>query len=269
MLKSTRQQKIVSLALNGGSVEVSKLADTFQISPITIRRDLLELEEKGLLERTWGGAIGGPLLAQGWARYESVGYSERLAENLAAKRAIGEIAAQFVSDGDSVLLNAGTTTQLLASSLKAHRRLNVVTNGLTVATELAQSCEANVHMLPGKVDFKKMAAVEWPLYSGLQDMRVRAAFLGVHSISPTDGIAMNGHEDAMLNRAFMDMAAEISVLVDASKFSAHAIFRVSYLDRLQRVITDERAPEDQIRQIQGMGVEVLVAALDPAHSPGP
>lgn len=239
-------------------MEVAKLAEVFQTSPITIRRDLVELQEKGLLERTRGGAVSGAVLAHGWARYESVDYQERYSENHKAKKAIAEAAAQFVSDGDSLLINAGTTAHLFAESLRAHRQLHVITNGLTVATELGRSYEASVHMLPGQVDFRKMGVVEWPLPSRLDQMRVRAAFLGVHALSTTHGIAMNARSDALLNKAFMGMASEVTVLADASKFKAHAIFHLCAISHVQRIITDDRIEPQTLDALHSSGTEVIV-----------
>ena len=77
MLKAARHKEIIALLQTGGVVEVSTLADKFQTSPITIRRDLIELHERGLVERTHGGAVSGEVIAEGWARYESISYAER------------------------------------------------------------------------------------------------------------------------------------------------------------------------------------------------
>ena len=134
MLKAARHKEIVALVQGGGIVEVNALAQRFQTSPITIRRDLIELQERGLLERTRGGAVSGEVIAEGWARYESISYAEREREQFREKRAIAELAAQLVSDGDCILVNGGTTSRHLAEALCGHQNLHVVTNGLTVAT---------------------------------------------------------------------------------------------------------------------------------------
>jgi DeoR/GlpR family transcriptional regulator of sugar metabolism len=264
MLKAARHKEIVVLVQGGGAVEVNALADRFQTSPITIRRDLIELHERGLLERTRGGAVSGEVIAEGWARYETISYAERERENVREKRAIAELAAQLVSDGDCILVNGGTTSRNLAEALRGHHNLHVVTNGLTVAMEFARSRNASVYLLPGTVDFKKMASVSRPAPGALEDISVRAAFLGVHGISPAGGIAMLSPEEAAMNRAFIDAAQTVNVIVDSSKFSSQAIFRIAQLDRVTRVITDDGIDQTTRQGLEKLGVEVLVARPEDA-----
>lgn len=263
MLKPTRQKEIVMLLQGGGAVEVNVLADHFQTSPITIRRDLIELQEQGVLERTRGGAIlGSDFFSEGWARYESASYAERERENQREKRAIAELAAQSVSDGDCILLNGGTTCRNFAEALRGHQNLHVVTNGLTVAMELAKSRNASVYLLQGNVDFHKMTTVSRPGPGSFDNITVRAAFLGVHGISTSGGIGMLSHEEAAMNRAFVDAAQSVVILVDSSKFHAQAIFRITHLDKVTRVITDDKITDEDRSDLEARGIEVLVAAPD-------
>lgn len=259
MLKAARHKEIVALVQGGGVVEVTVLAERFQTSPITIRRDLIELQERGLLERTRGGAVSGDMIAEGWARYESISYAEREREHAREKRAIAELAAQLVSDGDCILVNGGTTSRHLAEALRGHRNLHVVTNGLTVAMEFARSHDAAVYLLPGMVDFKKMASVSRPAPGVFDDISVRAAFLGVHGISADGGIGMLSPEEAAMNRSFVNAAQTVNVMVDSSKFSSQAIFRICEMKRVARVITDSGLRENDRKKLNALGVEVLVA----------
>lgn len=264
MLKAARHKEIIALVQGGGAVEVNALAERFQTSPITIRRDLIELHERGLLERTRGGAVSGEVIAEGWARYESISYAERERENFREKRAIAELAAQLVSDGDCILVNGGTTSRHLAEALRGHHNLHVVTNGLTVAMEFARSQNSSVYLLPGTVDFKKMASVSRPAPGAFEDISVRAAFLGVHGISPSGGIAMLSPEEAAMNRAFIDAAQTVNVIVDSSKFKSQAIFRIAQLDRVTRVITDAGIDPLTRQALEKLGIEVLTARPEDA-----
>jgi len=262
MLKAARHKEIIALLQTGGVVEVSTLADKFQTSPITIRRDLIELHERGLVERTHGGAVSGEVIAEGWARYESISYAERERENVREKKAIAELAAQLVTDGDCILVNAGTTSRNFAEALRGHHNLHVVTNGLTVAIELARSQAASVYFLPGTIDFKKMASVCRPVPGTFDDITVRAAFLGVNGISATGGISMLSQEEAAMNRAFIDAAQSVTVLVDSSKFHSQGVFRIAKLDRVTRIITDSSIDDESRRAIEKLGVELLIASPD-------
>lgn len=264
MLKAARHKEIVALVQGGGVVEVNALAQRFQTSPITIRRDLIELQERGLLERTRGGAVSGEVIAEGWARYESISYAEREREQFREKRAIAELAAQLVSDGDCILVNGGTTSRHLAEALRGHQNLHVVTNGLTVAMEFARSQNAAVYLLPGMMDFKKMTSVSRPAPGTFDDISVRAAFLGVHGISPAGGIGMLSPEEAAMNRAFIDAAQTVNVLVDSTKFNSQAIFRICEMNRVTRVVTDTGIAPAVRQALESQGVEVLLASPEEA-----
>lgn len=266
--KALRHKKILErIKASGGTAGVGELAQIFQISAITVRRDLIELQEKGLLERTWGGAITGEVIAEGSAKYESVSYGEREKQNAAQKRAIAELAVQYVSDGDCILLNAGTTIRYMAEELRGHQNLNVVTNGLTVAMAVGKSVNPSVYLLPGSVDFRKMSTISQPDTALLQEINVRAAFLGIHGLSPEKGLCMLTREEALMNRAFMNMAQTVNILVDSSKFNSHAIFRIAPVEKATRIFSDTQLGPDTVRALEARGIEVVLAdCRDDTHT---
>lgn len=259
MLKAERQQHILTMMQQTSAVTVRDLAMAFSTSPVTIRRDLLELGERGLLERTHGGAIATQeVLAEGSARYEMYSYSERHHQQSEEKAIIAECAAQYISDGDSILVNAGTTTHALARALRGHQALHVITNGLTVATEVGQSHSAHVYMLPGRLDMRKQAAIARPDHDRFPDFQIREAFLGVHAISES-GIYMRDNEDAGMNRAFIAAANRVTVLADHTKLQAFAGFRISSWENIQRLITDAASDRKLLAAIEDQGVEIVFA----------
>lgn len=125
--------------------------------------------------------------------------------------------------------------------------------------ELAKSRNATVHLLQGTVDFQKMTSVGRLETGAFEDITVRAAFLGVHGISATGGIGMLTPEESAMNRAFVDAAQSVNVLVDSSKFKAQAIFRITHLDKVARVFTDDGISDEVRRSLEQAGVEVLIA----------
>ncbi|WP_353146026.1 DeoR/GlpR family DNA-binding transcription regulator [Pollutimonas bauzanensis] len=259
MLKAERQQRILVLMQQASAVTVRGLAAEFSTSPITIRRDLLELGERGLLERTHGGAVATQeVLAEGSARYEMYNYLERHHQQSAEKAAIAECAAQYVSDGDSILVNAGTTTHALAQALRGHQDLHVITNGLTVATVAGQSVRAHVYVLPGRLDIRKQATIERPDHDRFPDIQIREAFLGVHAVSES-GIYMRDNEDAAMNRAFIDAASCVTVVADHTKLHAFASFRIASWCKVQRLITDAAANAEILAAIESQGVDIVIA----------
>ena len=254
MYKPERQKKILALIQEMSSVSVMDLAKQFAISPITIRRDLLELREKGLLERTFGGAIASQeIFAEGSARYETYDYLERNAQQREEKLAIAECAAQFVSDADCILINAGTTAQALAHALRGHQDLYVFTNGLCVATTLGQAARSHVYVLPGLLDTRRQATIQSPDASYLKNLRVREALLGVHAIS-VDGIFTRDKEDSQMFKAFINAATQITILADHTKFDSFASFKVCGLEKITRIVTDKKAPRDILEKIRDQDV---------------
>ncbi|KKW68418.1 DeoR faimly transcriptional regulator [Lampropedia cohaerens] len=265
MLKAERHQRILErIQQSGAAVTVRDLAQAFCTSPITIRRDLIELGERGLLERTHGGAIATrEVLAEGSARYEMYSYPERHLQQATEKAQIAECAAQFVSDGDSILINAGTTAHALAQALRGHQDLHVITNGLTVAAALSQSHLAHVYVLAGRLDARKQATIERPDSDGFPDIQIREAFLGVHAVCAS-GIYMRDNEDAAMNRAFVASACLVTVLADHTKLTAHASFRICGWSQVHRLITDPGADAHVLESIRSQGVEVVVCGQDGA-----
>lgn len=260
VLKAERHQLILAHIQQNGVATVKELAHQFDISPITVRRDLLELGERGALERTHGGAvINQEVLAEGSARYETFSYVERHGEHAAQKAAIAECAAQFICDGDTILINAGTTAHALACALRGHRDLHVITNGLSVATALAQALQPHVYVLPGRVDCHKLATIQRPDNDAFGDIRIREAFLGVHALTG-EGIYMRDHEDAILNRAFMKAASCTTVIADHSKCASHASFRIDGWQHVHRLVTDKPLPSDLHASLERQGVDVIIAA---------
>ncbi len=257
MIKAERLREIRQLLSGDGSVTVSELARRFELSTMTIRRDLIELQQQGLLNRTHGGAVLDEAM-HGYARYESGSFEDRTRVQARQKRAIAERAAQLVSDGDSLLINAGSTMTAFAAALRAHRNLHVVTNGLTVAVELAKNPSTGVFVLPGLLERKKMSTVLQPDSKVLDDVRPPSAFLGVVGVSVELGPMMADPAEASMNRAFIEAAEEVTLLIDSSKFAAQATYRIMPMARIHRIITDGGIAQRDRDILLDRGIDLIV-----------
>lgn len=246
-------------------MSVAQLAEQFGSTAITIRRDLIDLERQGKLNRTHGGAtLIEDLHAS--ARYEGGTFEDRVSTHGARKRRIAERAAQLVSDGDSLLINAGSTTTEFARALAAHKNLQVVTNGLTVALELGKNASCGVFVLAGTLDKKKMATVLQPEVHDLMGIRAPAAFLGVVGLRLPDGPMMLTPQEARMNQAFAEASTEVTLLIDSSKFQAEAMYRVVKLERISRIVTDEGIASSYREQIEKLGIELIVVPDSPPET---
>jgi len=262
MIKAERQREILSLLGGDGIVSITDLAERFGTSSITIRRDLSDLERQGKLNRTHGGATLVDDL-HAYARYEGGTFEDRANTHEARKRRIAERAIQFVSDGDSLLINAGSTTTEFARALADHKNLQVVTNGLTVALELGKNASSGVLVLAGTLDKKKMATVFLPDFHDLMGIRAPSAFLGVVGVRIPDGPMMLTLQEARMNQAFVEASTEVTLLVDSSKFQAEAMYRVVPLERISRIITDGGIAALHREQIERLGIELIVVPDSP------
>lgn len=262
-LRAVRLQEIKNIVERDGVVSISDLSKEFDKTPITIRRDLLVLEREGLVRRTYGGAIlvSEKSDASGPAR-EPDPYDVRETEQLEEKVAIADAATAFINDGDSLILNAGTTVHELALKLRKRRKLQVVTNGLTVASALYGSIGSNILMIGGEVDFKKMGTVGPVAQEALSGIHVTKAFLGVTGISINRGLTMHSKSEARINAQFLESADEVTVLVDSSKFEAHSLFKITDIEAVDRVITDSGISAATREALENLDIELIVVTCD-------
>ena len=256
-LRAVRIRQIEGLIRENGAVSVAELARQFEKTQMTIRRDLLLIEDKGLARRTHGGAVA--IEAED---FKLSPYRLREKEQASAKLSIARKAVEFIRDGDSLILNAGTTMQALARELRRFRNLKVVTNGTTVVVELAEVGGAQVIMIGGEVDLTKLGTVGPMADDHLQNIHVAKAFLAVAGISAGRSVAMHTHGHACLNKRFIDAADEITILIDSTRFESHALFPIAPVNRVHRIVTDAAAPPAICEAIRRQGVEVVIA--DPA-----
>ena len=204
--------------------------------------------------RTHGGATvhGAALL------YEPPPYTVRETEQATEKTVVARKAAEYLRDGDMVILNAGTTMQALAVELRRYKGLQVVTNGLTVATALAASPGVQVFMIGGNVDFKKLGTVGSRAEEAMRDIRVEKAFLGITGISVGHGLFMHNAAEAEINRLFVSSAREVTVVVDSSKFDVPCLFRVAGLGEIHRLITDSGIRAEVRETLEKMDLDLDV-----------
>lgn len=231
---------------------VAELADKLRVSSATIRRDLAELAKEGLLVRTHGGAMSRSRFAL------EPPYQAKEVTYMEEKRRIGRQASALVQDGEAIFINAGTTALELARNLKQRQELTVMTNGVNVALELLSAPDILV-ILTGGILREKTLALAGPLAEqSVRDLRVTKAFLGVNSVDLRRGIAMYSQMEAEANKAFVEIAEEITVIVDASKFHTTAFALIAPLTSIHRVITDNRVTLDIVEHLQAHHIEVIV-----------
>lgn len=253
-----RQTDIVALARRAGRVEVEGLARHFEVTPQTIRRDLNELCERGVLARVHGGAIY-PVAVRNYA------YAARQMWAADAKERIGRRAAELVPDDAALVINIGTTTEAFARAL-AHRDgegLMVVTNSINVADILREGSEAQVLVAGGLVRRADGGIVGEATVDFIRQFKVDFAVIGVSAIDEDGTLLDYDYREVRVAREIVARARSTILLADATKFERRAPVRIADLADLDVFVTD-RSPPEPIRAIcEARGVRLEIAGPAP------
>jgi DeoR/GlpR family transcriptional regulator of sugar metabolism len=256
LLKAERHRLILELLQQEGNLLVSGVCEAFGVSEMTVRRDLRELEQQGLLRRVHGGAIDD--LGRS---YEPV-FRLRETKNIQTKQRIGRHAAQMIISGDSVAIDTGTTTLEIVRSLASVRNLTIVTSSLPIATELAARCklESDVRLIltGGIVRNSEHSMVGEIAQRTYGDLHVDKAFVGIGGIHLETGLTEYSLEEALVKRVLLESAQHRILVADGSKFNRVAFASVCSLSCIDTIVTDESASVEMIASLRRMGIEVVV-----------
>ncbi len=252
---TTREEQVLRLLNQRGSVSVEELTEQFGVSIATARRDLQALEDKGLLTRTHGGAsLTSPLLYAPF-RHDS-SFQEQIEKNADEKRRIAAVAADLVRDGETIALTPGTTTTEVVRSLRHRSGISVVTNTVNVAMELSQHRNLEVFVAGGHLRGEWFSMVGADAIRAIRSYNIDKVFIGANGVDPRGGLSCHNREEAAVNRAMVQRARERIAVADHSKLGVVASHRICSLQEVQRLITDTAAAEKDIERYRACGIEV-------------
>ena len=249
-----RHKEIIRRINKDGKIKVQELCDDFHISPVTARKDLKLLEEKGLLYRMHGGAT----LTDPYATDRHVNDKEKLF--LSEKMKIGATAAKMVNANDSILIASGTSVLYLAKSIQPKDNLTVITSALNVAFELNKHMGTEVILLGGVL--RKRSASVTGLYAeaNLQDFSCSKLFLGVDGIDLDFGLTTTNVMEAHLNRKMIDVSQKTIVLADSTKFGKRGFGRICGFEDIDEIITDEGISDFTQKALEDFGIKVTIVS---------
>jgi DeoR/GlpR family transcriptional regulator of sugar metabolism len=248
-----RQAAILEALRRRGAISIQELVQQLGVSPMTIRRDLDELEAQGQLERTYGGAT----LAPNGANDPS--FARRTQVQVSAKHAIAQRAAQLLNPGDKIILDSGTTVAATAGYLADIPDLTVITYSLPVIHALATQSDVAVVSTGGSIDPTINATVGPLAERVLADVRVDKALIGATSVSLEDGFSNSNLHNVALQQIVLRVAREVYLLVDAAKFSRPPFWLVAQLSALSGIVTDSAPSEAWREKLAQAGVALYVA----------
>lgn len=252
LFEEERKAKIVAYVQEYTRASVQELAKAFDVSESTIRRDLKDLEDAKQLKRTHGGAVC----------FESVSFEPTFSEKedryAREKENIARKAVELIEDGDTILLDSGTTTHLLAEQLKGFSRLTVVTNSLTIAQQLQELPGIETVVVGGMLRQNTLALVGPIAERSFEMIRVDKAFVATNGIHLKEGLTTPNIIEAAAKRKMIEVAKQVVVLADHTKVGRVAFAKFGDLSEVDKLIIDSGVPKDVVKDLEDRGVNVYV-----------
>lgn len=259
MALSFRQSEILDIARIEGRVVVERLADRFGVTLQTIRRDLSELADAGLLDRVYGGAV----IRSGVA---NIGYEERRRLNDEAKAAIARACAPMIPDNSSLFLNLGTTTEAVARELLGHRNLTVVTNNMNVANILVANDSCEVVVAGGVLRRSDGGLVGDLTAQIIEQFKVDFAIIGASALDLDGDLLDFDLQEVRVSQTLIRRARQTCLVCDASKFQRKAPVRIASLKDIDGLFTDAPLAPSLAALCQEWGTVVTVAGAAPPQA---
>lgn len=249
-----RRNRILEELKKNGQVNVASLAKELNATQVTIRNDLSALEQDGYLIRRQGGAIAAPSeapLFNGFARNAIIQLEE--------KKAIASCIVDMINDGDTVFLNSGTTTQIMAEALKKRSNLRIVTNSLAVATDLSTVSSFSVILLGGEVN------VQYGFVSGadaqqqLSKYQADWSILSIDGIAPQSGATTYHAEEAIIDTMMLEHSRKRIIAADYTKIGRVGFSNICSIDSSVHLVTDNRSDKNVLKEFETFGLRITIA----------
>jgi DeoR family glycerol-3-phosphate regulon repressor len=256
---TSRHDLILSLLESRGFVSIGSLAKSFEVSEQTVRRDLNDLERRGLLTRYHGGAGLPPVAGD-------VDYSKRKRRHAKEKQRIAALVAAQIPEGATIFIDIGTTMEAVAEALLNHRRLTVVTNHLTVATILNRRRDFQVILAGGVLKHNDQATTGEATREFLEKFRVGYGIFGIGGVSEDGDLLDFDFRDIGVSAMAMKISRKRLVALDHSKFASDAIVRVAHLRDVDMIFTDATPPIRLAHMMRDESVQLFVADTNAGHA---
>ena len=253
MTKEERHEIIMEALIKHGSVLVSDLVSMLNVSAVTVRKDLTELEKSDKLYRSHGKAV----LVNPYINNRSVNEKEKLATD--EKHAIGREAARLITRNDSICIASGTTVHALARNIVPIHKLTVVSASLPVSNILSQHENIDIYQLGGMLRHSSLSVVGEYASRILDQCSFSKLYLGVDGIDVDYGITTTEIREATLNQKMIAAAQKTIVLADSSKFGRRGFAKIADIDAVDIIITDAGVSPKVIKKLEDLGIELIIA----------
>ena len=251
MTAEQRKQKISELLKENDSVKVTELSKLFDVSEVTVRTDLEDMEKKGLLSRVHGGAVSS------YKPYYSMNLNQRLETNKESKVAIAERVVELIQPNDTVMLNAGTTTLLVFRKLPQNYNLSIVTNSISIALEAAGNPNFNVILVGGSVNSKYQFSYGSDAIEQIKKYHADKLILSVDGISAEHGFTTYYDKEAAIDVAMIEQSNCRIIAADHSKFGHSAFVKISDAAVADYIVTNDQLSRELAEELNKQGVTIL------------
>lgn len=253
MALNQRRLKILDLIREDGHAKVQELSRIFNVTDVTIRQDLEALEKLGYVQREYGGAFLKDVGS--FAKTGKVLNQNHLEE----KQEIAHKAVEFINEGDSLILDSGSTTTEIAKLLQPYRNLTVITNALNIALILGENPGINLIVTGGEFKAPTLSLTGKMAADSFKDIKVGKLFLATAGISHDMSLTYPSLSDLMVKTAMIKSAEHVFLVADSSKIGVSAFASLGSISLVHTVITDNKISEEHIQKMQEGNVELLIA----------
>ncbi|CAH2715143.1 Glucitol operon repressor [Neobacillus rhizosphaerae] len=243
VLPEERKNEILKELNKMGKVKVIELVEQFNVSEETVRRDLMILEEKGLLKRVYGGAIKKVF------EFKEPPFTQRTTVNQEAKVRVGKKAVELISNGDVIVIDVGTTMLEFAQCIKNKKDITILTNSLPVSSVLTELLNQNkftgqILLLGGQIDPKQQSISGGLTEQMLNQFNIDKAFISAGGVSFQSGVSNYHLHEALVSRKMVEVAKQVILLTDYSKFGVDTFCKVCPLEKVDVIVCEQPFPEE-------------------------
>ncbi|GLO63566.1 DeoR family transcriptional regulator [Vibrio sp. MACH09] len=255
MKTAQRRSEILDSIQQNGSGDVEEFVKRYGVSSVTIRHDLNQLEKQGCVVRCYGGAT----LNNSFAFDRSLQEKGKIKADIKTK--LAQKAAEYIEQGDTIILDSGSTTEKIAHQLSLDMPLVVMTNAINIAYHLASSESIDVMVTGGTIRKNAFSLHGENAEEQLNKYRFDKLFLGVDGFDLSMGITTPHKGEAQVNRTMCQVAKTVIAVCDSSKFNRKSFCIIATLDDIDMLITDSGIPDNYLHSLQELGIDVVVVPL--------
>lgn len=258
VFREERLRMIMELLWEQKSVSVNELSEKFDKSPGMIRLDLTELEERGLISRTHGGAILFEDSTEDFVLDKNA-LTLRTETKKEEKQRMGKAVLDWIQDGDSIMIDGGSTTYYVAKQLHTKRNLKIITTSMFLFPVLWEIPDATIYLPGGVVHREYLDTYGDITIEGIKQFSPDKTIMGVDGISLINGLTTTEPSIALVKRQMIATSRKLIVVADSSKFGKVCLLTISDIRKADLIVTDNKLPEDEAKKIRNLGPEVVLA----------